>query len=84
MSSPTEKHRYWLNFPREHIKRPVLWEFTREFEIVTNIRQATVTEDTGIVSLEMEGAREEIQRGITWLEELGVKVEPVEFGAIEG
>jgi hypothetical protein len=43
-----------------------------------------VTDDIGIVSLSLHGEREEIKRAIVWLEELGVKVEPVEINTIEG
>ena len=46
---------------------------------MTNVRQASVTPEVGIVSLEIEGEREEIKRAIAWLEELGIKVEPVEI-----
>ena len=45
---------------------------------------ASVTEEVGIVSLELEGERSEIRKGIKWLERLGVKVEPVEINVIEG
>jgi hypothetical protein len=51
------------------------------FDLVTNIRQASVTTEVGIVSLELLGAPTEIKRAITWLGRLGIKVEPVE-GAV--
>jgi hypothetical protein len=56
----------------------------KEFEIVTNVRQASVTPEVGIVSLEIAGERDEIKKAIEWLEELGIKVEPVEINTIEG
>ena len=55
-----------------------------KFKVVTNIRQASVTEEVGIVSLELEGGRDEIKKAIKWLEGLGIKVEPVEINVIEG
>lgn len=76
--------RLWLMYPPRLITRPVIYELSREFNVVTNIRQASVTEEIGIVSLEIEGDREEIKKAITWLESLGVKVEPVEINTIEG
>jgi ABC-type methionine transport system ATPase subunit len=76
--------RLWLMYPPRFITRPVIYELSREFSVITNIRQASVTEEIGIVSLELEGSREEIKKAITWLEELGVKVEPVEINTIEG
>ncbi len=71
-------------YPARLITRPVVYELGKKFEIVTNVRQASVTPEVGIVSLEIEGDREEIKRAIEWLEELGIKVEPVEINTIEG
>ena len=74
----------WLTYPKKAIQRPVIYELGRKFKVVTNIRQASVTEEVGIVSLELEGERPEIKKAIKWLEGLGVKVEPVEINVIEG
>ena len=79
-----EKSRLWLMFPARLITRPVIWELAKKFELVTNVRQASVTDEVGIVSLSLEGEREVIKQAIAWLEELGVKVEPVEINTIEG
>jgi L-aspartate semialdehyde sulfurtransferase ferredoxin len=79
-----DKQRLWLMFPTKLVTRPVLWELGKKFEVVTNLRQASVTDEIGLVSLSLEGEREEIKKSIAWLEELGVKVEPVEINTIEG
>ena len=71
-------------FPARLITRPVVYELGHQFQVITNVRQASVTDEVGIVSLELEGEREEIKRAIAWLEEIGVKVEPVEINTIEG
>jgi L-aspartate semialdehyde sulfurtransferase ferredoxin len=76
--------RLWLMYPSRLITRPVIYELGRNFAVVTNIRQASVTEEIGVVSIELDGERQEIQRAIAWLEELGIKVEPVEINTIEG
>ncbi len=76
--------RLWLMYPARMITRPVVYELGRDFNVVTNIRQASVTEEIGIVSLELEGERDDIKKAIAWLEEQGVKVEPVEINTIEG
>lgn len=77
-----QKSRLWLMFPARLITRPVLWELAKEFDVVTNVRQASVNEEVGVVSLELDGEREVIKKAIAWLEELGIKVEPVEIGTI--
>jgi ABC-type methionine transport system ATPase subunit len=71
-------------YPARLIQRPIIYELSKNFELVTNVRQASVTEEIGLVSLELDGEREEIKRAIAWLEELGIKVEPVEIQTIEG
>jgi len=79
-----ETQRLWLMFPTKLITRPIIWELGKDFNVVTNIRQASVTDEIGIVSLSLEGEREDIKKAIAWLEKQGVKVEPVEINTIEG
>ena len=71
-------------YPARLITTPLVYEIGQKFQVITNIRQASVTEEIGIVSLELDGEREEIKKSIAWLEEQGVKVEPVEINTIEG
>jgi ABC-type methionine transport system ATPase subunit len=79
-----ETQRLWLMFPTKLITRPVIWELGKNFDVITNIRQASVTDEIGIVSVALEGEREENKKAIAWLEKQGVKVEPVEINTIEG
>jgi ABC-type methionine transport system ATPase subunit len=81
-TSPTQQ-RLWLMYPPRLIKQPLLWELGHRFKVITNIRQASITDEIGIVCLELEGRREEVKAAIKWLEKSGVKVEPVEIGVIE-
>ena len=75
--------RLWLMYPPGLIQSPVLWELGHKFAVVTNIRQASVTDSIGIVCIELEGAPSEIAAGIRWLRKMGVKAEPVELTAVE-
>ncbi len=75
--------RLWLMYPPKLITNPVVWELGRKFQVVTNVRQASVTDEIGIVCLELSGARAEVKAAIKWLEQMGIKVEPVEIGVIE-
>lgn len=81
--SVPQKTRLWLMYPPKLITNPVIWELTQRFPVITNVRQASVTDEIGIVSLELEGARSDIKAAIQWLEKLGIKVEPVEINVIE-
>jgi ABC-type methionine transport system ATPase subunit len=82
-TSPT-RQRLWLMYPPKLIKEPLIWKLGHKFDIVTNIRQVSVTDEIGVACLELEGKRDEVQAAIDWLEKTGVNVEPVEMSAIAG
>jgi ABC-type methionine transport system ATPase subunit len=75
--------RLWLMYPPKLITNPIIWELTKKFPVVTNVRQASVTDEIGIVCLELTGAAPDIKSAIKWLEKTGIKVEPIEIGVIE-
>jgi len=70
-------------YPPRLIKRPVIWELGHKFKVVTNVRQASVTDEIGIVCLELEGLGPEIESAVEWLTKQGVNVEPVEMDVME-
>ncbi len=78
-----QQTRLWLMYPSRRIKDPVVWKLGHKFNVVTNIRQASVTDEIGIVCLELDGKRDEVKRAIKWLEKQGISVEPVEINVIE-
>lgn len=78
-----DKTRVWLTYPPQKIKRPIIWELGRKFDIITDIRQASVNDEMGIVCLEIDGRRSEIAAAIVWLKKHGVNVDPVEINVIE-
>jgi ABC-type methionine transport system ATPase subunit len=78
-----QQTRLWLMYPPKLIQQPLIWQLTRKFPVVANIRQASVTDEIGIVSLELDGKRADIKAAIKWLEKIGVSVEPVEINVIK-
>ena len=80
--SPTQR-RLWLMYPPKLIQTPIIWELGHKFPLVTNVRQCSVTDEIGIVCLELDGQREDIKASIKWLEKKGISVEPVEINVIE-
>ena len=78
-----QQTRLWLMYPPKLITTPVVWQLSRKFKVVTNVRQASVTDEIGIVCLELDGERSEIKSAIKWLENLGISVEPLEINVIE-
>jgi ABC-type methionine transport system ATPase subunit len=82
-AAPPTHTRLWLMYPPKLITNPVIWELARKFPVVTNVRQASVTDEIGIVCLEIGGERPHVKAAIKWLEKIGIKVEPVEISVIE-
>lgn len=78
------KQRVKFTFPTNLVRRPVIYELGRDYQVVTNIRRADVREDMGWVVLELEGEDTEITRGVEWVRSLGVRIDPVSGDVIEG
>src|SRR5260221_5491185 len=78
-----QQTRLWLMYPPKLINEPLIWQLGQKFPVVTNIRQCSVTDEIGIVCLEVDGKRDDVKAAIRWLEKLGVSVEPVEINIIE-
>ena len=70
-------------YPPKLIKEPLIWKLGHKFKVMTNIRQASVTDEIGVVCLELDGKRAAVKVAIKWLEKVGVSVEPVEINVIE-
>ena len=79
-----ETQRFWLTFSEETNRKPLICEMARKFDIVFNIRNASVTPTIGIIALELEGERKVLKETVAWFESHGVQVEPVEINTIEG
>ena len=79
----SENSRFWLMYPQKLITMPIIYEIGRKFDVIPNVRQASVTEEIGIVCLELSGSRAQIKATIKWLEKSGIRVEPVEINVIE-
>jgi len=69
------KRKVILVFPPSLIKEPVIYRMSKDCHLIPNIKKARVTESEGEVVLELEGSEEQIQRGVDYLTQLGVKVE---------
>lgn len=75
--------RVYLTFPKELVKEPLVCWLAKKFDIIFNIRGSTVTTEMGLLALEIDGERAEVNRAIDWLKAKGVIVEPIEKNVIE-
>ena len=73
-----------FTFPTGLIKEPLIFQLGVKFNLLPNIRQADISESKGWVLLELEGSEQDIEAGIAWLTEKGIRVDPVTGDILEG
>jgi L-aspartate semialdehyde sulfurtransferase ferredoxin len=73
------KRRVHLTYIGDVMKEPLIYHMSHKFNVITNIRGATIKGDIGLVTLELSGEPAEIDRSLEWAESQGVKVEPIEM-----
>jgi len=75
--------KFYLTYPKKLVKEPLIYLMTKKFDLVFNVRSASVSEEIGIIALELDGRPEEIEAAVDWFREQGVTVEPIEKNVIE-
>ena len=78
------KDRFHLTFPHERIPEPVVCEVAKKFDVTFSIRRANVSAEAGWMDLQVEGSDAEIERAVQYLQERGVRVDPIEGDIIAG
>jgi ferredoxin len=67
-----------LTFPKEKIDKPIVYKLIKEYNLVFNIMKASITPDQeGHLVLELSGENSEIEKGIKYLKEQGVSIQPL-------
>jgi ABC-type methionine transport system ATPase subunit len=80
----SEHVRLFVSFPEELVDRPMIYEVVKRFDVVPNIRRANVEQHSGWVILELNGAPEQLDGSIAYLEGVGCTVNTMEGDVIEG
>ena len=70
--------RVFLTFPQRLINEPIIYDIGQKFDIITNIRGASVTDETALVALQIEGEQAEVDTVVAYMVDRGVKVESLE------
>lgn len=65
----------FLTFPQRLIKDPVLYDLVQRFDVKTNIRGASITDEIALVALQLDGSADEIAAAVEHLKDQGVQVE---------
>ena len=64
-----------LTFPENLVKQPIIARLVRQFDVMPNIRRASVEEHVGWIVCELGGEADAVERAIQWLTDLGVQVD---------
>lgn len=67
---------YFLRFPKETCDKPIIYYLVKRFDVEFNILKADILpQREGIMIIELKGSRENVKESLTYLKDLGVKVE---------
>jgi ferredoxin len=67
-----------LSFPKEKIDKPIVYRLIKDFDLVFNIMKASITPDQeGHMVLELSGEKSEIDKGLKYLKDQGVSIQPL-------
>ena len=82
-SGPVTRAKFYLTYPKKLVKEPLIYQMGKKFDLVFNVRSASVNEEIGIIALELDGSQKEIDAAVEWFRSCGVTVEPIEKNVIE-
>ncbi|MFZ3062205.1 MAG: NIL domain-containing protein [Actinomycetota bacterium] len=67
-----------LHFPHRLVDEPIVYRLIKDFDLVMNILKAYVTpREEGLMVLELQGRKENYEKGIKYLNDVGVRIEPL-------
>lgn len=67
-----------LNFPKEKIDKPIVYKLIKDFNLTFNILRANITPDQeGHMVLELTGENSEIEKGVKYLKDEGISIQPL-------
>ena len=64
-----------LTFPEHLIKEPIMARMVRKYDVLPNIRRASVEEHVGWMVCEIDGDGSAVDSAVSWLRQLGVQVD---------
>jgi len=74
--------RYTLSFNTMMKSSPILYNLGKNFDVVTVLEKASLSEESGWVQVAFQGDADEIQRAIADLNTKGVFVAPIELAIL--
>jgi len=67
-----------LTFPHNLLDKPIVYKLVKDYNLTFNILQARVTpEEEGLLVLELTGKKDDYDKGVRYLTDLDVKIQPL-------
>jgi hypothetical protein len=80
----TIRKRVYLTFPAELVREPLVCQMYDALRVQFNLRTASVTDEIGIIGLELSGESDKVEAAIAFFRGRGVRVEPIELDVVAG
>jgi ferredoxin len=67
-----------IHFPRSLVEQPIIYRLVKDYDLMFNILKASVTpNEQGLLVLELSGERDNYEKGVRYLAEVGVDIQPL-------
>ncbi len=82
-SSKPVTRKVYLTFPQTKTKESIICDMYDLYKVRFNIRSASVSENLGLIALELQAPIETMEKAFAYFRKRGLKVEPIEMNIIE-
>jgi ABC-type methionine transport system ATPase subunit len=72
--------RVYLTYNEGSVTKPLIYLMGQKFDVITNVRIASIKGDMGLVALQIDGEEAELEAALAWINSEGVTVEPIAKG----
>jgi ABC-type methionine transport system ATPase subunit len=72
--------RVYLTYNEGSVTKPLIYLMGQKFDVITNVRIASIKGDMGLVALQIDGEEAELEAALAWITSEGVTVEPIAKG----
>jgi hypothetical protein len=69
------KKRVVFIIPQEMLLEPILYTINQQYDVKVGIYMSDITDNEGVLKLEIEGEEKQIEDGLTWAMSKGIRVE---------
>jgi hypothetical protein len=71
------KKRIIFVIPEEMLLEPILYAITQQYDLKVSIYNSDLIGNEGVMKLELEGEEKQIEEGLAWAMERGIRLETI-------